>query len=49
MERAGFLALALNGLEVVEAALASDLALKLFEAVEGHTGGIRSKLGRRKK
>lgn len=49
MECAGLLALALDSLEVVEPALAGHLALELFEAVEGHTGGVRSKLGRRKK
>lgn len=30
----------LDGLEIVKATLASDLALELFETVEGHARGI---------
>ena len=36
----GFLSLALQCLEIVETTLSSNLALELFEAVEGHPCGI---------
>lgn len=40
MQCSGFLLLTLERLKVVETALARHLALKLFELVEGETGGI---------
>lgn len=40
MHRAGFLLFTLKGLEVVQATLASDLALELFEPVEGHACSV---------
>ena len=42
MHGAGFLPLALQCLEVVEAALAGDLTLELFAPVEGHPRRIGS-------
>ena len=42
MHRAGFLPLALQSLEIVQAALARNLALELFEAIERHSCSISS-------
>jgi hypothetical protein len=40
------LTFAVEGLEVVKTTLAGNLALKLFEPVEGHARGISSMEGR---
>lgn len=40
VHRAGFLLFTLKGLEVVQATLASDLALELFEPVERHACSV---------
>lgn len=42
MHRTGFITLAFQGLKVVQAAFACDLALELLEAIERHACSIGS-------
>jgi hypothetical protein len=42
MESPCFMALALDGLKIIKTAFSCDLALKLFQAIKGHSGGIGS-------